>query len=142
MPNIKYVGKNLFIEKLSVSNIVKKGVTPFYIYSENQIKENYIKFLKTFEKINPLVCFAAKSNSNLYILRSLGKLGAGTDVVSVGELLKALKAGIKPNKIVFSGVGKTEEELKIAINKKILLINCESESEARIINKIAKRILI
>jgi len=139
MPNIKYVGKNLFIEKLSVSNIAKKEGTPFYIYSENQIKENYIKFVNTFKKIKPLVCFAAKSNSNLSILRSLGKLGAGTDVVSIGELLKALKAGIKANKIVFSGVGKTEEELKIAINKKILLINCESESEARIINKIAKR---
>ncbi len=139
MPNIKYVGKNLFIEKLSVSNIAKKGGTPLYIYSENQIKENYIKFVNTFKKIKPLVCFAAKSNSNLSILRSLGKLGAGTDVVSVGELIKALKAGIKANKIVFSGVGKTEEELKIAINKKILLINCESESEARIINKIAKR---
>ena len=139
MPNIKYVGKNLFIEKLSVANIAKKGGTPFYIYSENQIKENYIKFVNTFKKIKPLVCFAAKSNSNLSILRSLGKLGAGTDVVSIGELLKALKAGIKANKIVFSGVGKTEEELKIAINKKILLINCESESEAKIINKIAKR---
>ena len=139
MPNIKYVGKNLFIEKLSVANIAKKGETPFYIYSENQIKENYIKFVNTFKKIKPLVCFAAKSNSNLSILRSLGKLGAGTDVVSIGELLKALKAGIKANKIVFSGVGKTEEELKIAINKKILLINCESESEAKIINKIAKR---
>ena len=139
MPNIKYVGKNLFIEKLSVANIAKKNGTPFYIYSENQIKENYIKFVNTFKKIKPLVCFAAKSNSNLSILRSLGKLGAGTDVVSVGELIKALKAGIKANKIVFSGVGKTEEELKIAINKKILLINCESESEAKIINKIAKR---
>jgi len=139
MPNIKYVGKNLFIEKLSVSNIVKREGTPFYIYSENQIKENYIKFVNTFKKTKPLVCFAAKSNSNLYILKSLGKLGAGTDVVSVGELLKALKAGIKANKIVFSGVGKTEEELKIAINKKILLINCESESEAKIINKIGKR---
>ena len=139
MPNIKYVGKNLFIEKLSVANIAKKGGTPFYIYSENQIKENYIKFVNTFKKTKPLVCFAAKSNSNLYILKSLGKLGAGTDVVSIGELLKALKAGIKANKIVFSGVGKTEEELKIAINKKILLINCESESEAKIINKIAKR---
>ena len=138
MPNIKYVGKNLFIEKLSIENIAKKVGTPFYIYSENQIKENYIKFFNTFKKIKPLVCFAAKSNSNLSILRSLGKLGAGTDVVSIGELLKALKAGIKANKIVFSGVGKTEEELKIAINKKILLINCESESEAKIINKIAK----
>ena len=139
MENVRYVSKNLFIEKLSISNIAKKTGTPCYIYSENQIKENYTKFVNTFKKINPLICFAAKSNSNLYILRSLGKLGAGTDVVSAGELLKALKAGIKANKIVFSGVGKTEEELKIAINKKILLINCESESEAKIINKIAKR---
>ena len=122
MPNIRYVSKNLFIEKLSISNIAKKTGTPCYIYSENQIKENYTKFVNTFKKINPLICFAAKSNSNLSVLRSLGKLGAGTDVVSAGELIKALKAGIKANKIVFSGVGKTEEELKIAINKKILFL--------------------
>ena len=140
MPNIKYVSKNLFIEKLSVAKITKKNKTPFYLYSENQIKENYIKFVNTFKKINPIVCFAAKSNSNLTILKILGKLGAGADVVSGGELLKALKAGIRANKIVFSGVGKTEEELKLAINKKILLINCESESEAILINKIAKRL--
>ena len=140
MENLKYVGKNLFIEKSSVASIIKKNITPFYLYSENQIKENYIKFSNTFRKTNPLICFAVKSNSNLSILRSLGKLGAGMDVVSGGELLKALKAGIKANKIVFSGVGKTEEELKIAINKKILLINCESESEAKIINKIAKKL--
>ena len=140
MENLKYVGKNLFIEKSSVARIAKKNITPFYLYSENQIKENYIKFSNTFRKTNPLICFAVKSNSNLSILRSLGKLGAGMDVVSGGELLKALKAGIKANKIVFSGVGKTEEELKIAINKKILLINCESESEAKIINKIAKKL--
>ena len=140
MENLKYVGKNLFIEKSSVASIAKKNITPFYLYSENQIKENYIKFSNTFRKTNPLICFAVKSNSNLSILRSLGKLGAGMDVVSGGELLKALKAGIKANKIVFSGVGKTEEELKIAIKKKILLINCESESEAKIINKIAKKL--
>ena len=140
MENLNYVGKNLFIEKSSVASIAKKNITPFYLYSENQIKENYIKFSNTFRKTNPLICFAVKSNSNLSILRSLGKLGAGMDVVSGGELLKALKAGIKANKIVFSGVGKTEEELKIAIKKKILLINCESESEAKIINKIAKKL--
>ncbi|MDB9744796.1 diaminopimelate decarboxylase, partial [Pelagibacteraceae bacterium] len=79
-------------------------------------------------------------NSNVAILKILGKLGAGADVVSAGELFKALKAGIKANKIVFSGVGKTEDELKIAINKKILLINCESESEAKLVNKIAKKL--
>ncbi|MDC1212639.1 diaminopimelate decarboxylase [Pelagibacteraceae bacterium] len=140
MKNLRYVGKNLFIEKLSISNIVKKNRTPFYLYSESQIINNYLKFTKTFKKTNPIVCFAAKSNSNVAILKILGKLGAGADVVSGGELLKALKAGIKANKIVFSGVGKTEDELKIAINKKILLINCESESEAKLVNKIAKKL--
>ena len=139
MQNLRYVGKNLFVEKLSIRNILKKNKTPFYIYSENQIVFNFLKFANTFKKTNPLICFAAKSNSNLNILRVLGKLGAGADVVSGGELLKALKAGIRPNKIVFSGVGKTEEELKIAINKKILLINCESESEAKLVNNLAKK---
>ena len=140
MQNLRYVGKNLFIEKLSINNILKKNKTPFYLYSENKIINNYLKFAKTFKKTNPTVCFAAKSNSNVGILKILGKLGAGADVVSGGELLKALKAGIKANKIVFSGVGKTEDELKIAINKKILLINCESESEAKLVNKIAKKL--
>jgi diaminopimelate decarboxylase len=140
MQNLRYVGKNLFIEKLSIKNILKKQKTPFYIYSENQIISNFLKFKNTFKKTNPLICFAAKSNSNLNILRVLGKLGAGADVVSGGELLKALKAGIKAKKIVFSGVGKTEEELKIAINKNILLINCESESEAKLVNNLAKKL--
>ena len=140
MQNLRYVGNNLFVEKLSIKNILKKNKTPFYIYSESQIAFNFLKFANTFKKTDPLICFAAKSNSNLNILRVLGKLGAGADVVSGGELLKALKAGIRPNKIVFSGVGKTEEELKIAINKKILLINCESESEAKLINNLAKKL--
>ena len=140
MQNLRYVGKNLFVEKLSIKNILKKNRTPFYIYSESQIAFNFLKFANTFKKTDPLICFAAKSNSNLNILRVLGKLGAGADVVSGGELLKALKAGIRPNKIVFSGVGKTEEELKIAINKKILLINCESESEAKLVNNLAKKL--
>ena len=140
MQNLRYVGKNLFVEKLSIKNILKKNKTPFYIYSENQITFNFLKFANTFKKTNPLICFAAKSNSNSNILRILGRLGAGADVVSGGELLKALKAGIKPNKIVFSGVGKTEEELKIAINKRILLINCESESEAKLVNNLAKKL--
>ena len=140
MQNLRYVGNNLFVEKLSIKNILKKNKTPFYIYSESQIALNFLKFANTFKKTDPLICFAAKSNSNLNILRVLGKLGAGADVVSGGELLKALKAGIRPNKIVFSGVGKTEEELKIAINKKILLINCESESEAKLVNNLAKKL--
>ena len=79
MQNLRYVGKNLFVEKLSIRNILKKNKTPFYIYSENQIVFNFLKFANTFKKTNPLICFAAKSNSNLNILRVLGKLGAGAD---------------------------------------------------------------
>ena len=140
MSHFKYLKKRLFVENTSVLNIAKKNKTPFYLYSRKQIEENYINFAKIFRNINPLICFAAKANTNLTIMRMLGKLGSGADVVSGGELLKALKAGIKPNKIVFSGVGKTEEELKLAIKSKILLINVESESEAILINKIGRKV--
>jgi diaminopimelate decarboxylase len=140
MSHFKYFRKKLFVESIAVQNIAKKNNTPFYLYSAQQIKKNYLGFKKIFEHVGPLICFAAKANTNLTIMRILGKLGAGADVVSGGELLKALKAGIKPNKIVFSGVGKTEEELKLAVRKKILLINVESESEAILINKIGNKI--
>jgi diaminopimelate decarboxylase len=139
MSYFKYFGQKLFVENSSVLNITKKNKTPFYLYSEKQIKENYLNFAQNFKSVDPLICFATKANTNLTILKMLGKLGAGADVVSGGELLKSIKAGIKPNKIVFSGVGKTEEELKLAIGKKILLINVESESEARLINNIGKK---
>tara|TARA_A100001011_G_scaffold399954_1_gene511317 strand:+ start:1509 stop:2738 length:1230 start_codon:yes stop_codon:yes gene_type:complete len=138
MSYFRYFGKKFFVESSSIFNIAKKNKTPFYLYSERQLKENYKNFLETFKSVKPLVCFATKANTNLSILKILKKLGCGADVVSGGELLKAIKAGIKPNKIVFSGVGKSKEELKIAINKKILLINIESESEASLINKIGK----
>jgi len=140
MSHFKYFKKKLFIENTSVLNIAKKIKTPFYLYSGKQIEKNYINFAKIFKHVNPLICFAAKANTNLTIMRMLGKLGSGADVVSGGELLKALKAGIKPSKIVFSGVGKTEDELKLAIKNEILLINVESESEAILINKIGKKI--
>ena len=139
MSYFRYIGKNLFTENVSVFNIAKKNKTPFYLYSERQIKENYLDFSNSFKNIKPLICFATKANTNLAILKILAKLGSGADVVSGGELLKAIKAGIAPKKIVFSGVGKTEDELKLAIDKKILLINIESESEAILINKIAKK---
>ena len=139
MSHFKYQDKKLFAEELSIKNIAKKIKTPFYLYSSNQIKKNYLNFVKNFNKISPLVCFAAKANTNVEILKMLGKLGSGADVVSVGELLKAIKAGIKPSKIVFSGVGKTEDEIEVAIKKNVLLINVESESEAQLINKIGKK---
>ena len=139
MSYYKYKNKRLFVENKSILSLSKRIKTPFYLYSGSQLKNNYLNFTKIFKKINPLICFSVKSNSNPFILKSLKNLGSGADVVSSGELLKALKAGIKPNKIVFSGVGKSEEEIKLAINNKILLINIESESEAILINKISKK---
>ena len=110
-----------------------------YVYSYNKIKDNINNFKKNFKTINPLICFSVKSNCNLKILNLINKFGLGADVVSKGELIRALKAKIKPEKIVFSGVGKTIDELKFAVRKKILLINVESENEIVEIEKIAKK---
>ena len=137
MSNIRYKNNNLFVEKISVKKLVSKYKSPFYLYSNSNIVQNYRLFYNNFRKTNPLICFSVKANSNLQILKILKNMGSGADVVSGGELLKALKSGIKPNKIVFSGVGKTEEELRLAIKKRILLINVESENEAILINKIS-----
>ncbi len=137
MSHIKYKNKNLFVENISVKKLASKMSTPFYLYSEGNIVENYKSFSNNFKKSKPLICFSVKANSNIQILKVLKKMGSGADVVSGGELLKALKSGIKPNKIVFSGVGKTEDEIRIAIKKNILLINVESENEAILIDKIS-----
>ena len=134
---MKYKNKKLTIEKVRIENIVKNYGTPAYCYSYNQLKNNINNFKKNFKSFSPLICFAIKSNTNLNLIREIKKFGLGADVVSMGELILALKAGINPNKIVFSGVGKTSEEIKFAIDKKILLINAESESEVKEINRIA-----
>jgi len=139
MSQFNYNNHRLTIENIPVIKVVKKNETPFYLYSKKQILENLKNFRKTFLQSKPLVCFSVKSNSNLSILKVLKEQQCGADVVSAGELLKVLKAGIKPNKIVFSGVGKSETELRLAIKKNILLINVESENEAKLINKISKK---
>ena len=136
---MNYKKNQLCIESVPVKKIVKKYGSPVYCYSLNKLKLNIIKFKKNFNNIDPLICFSVKSNSNLTILKEIKKYGLGADVVSIGELTQALKAGINPKKIVFSGVGKTIEELKYAVDKNILLINSESESEIDKIEKIAKR---
>jgi len=140
MSYIRYKNNNLFVENVSVRRLASKLSTPFYLYSEGNIIENYKSFSNNFKKSKPLICFSVKANSNIQILKVLKKMGSGADVVSGGELLKAIKSGIKPNKIVFSGVGKTEEEIRLAIKKNILLINVESENEAILINKIAGKL--
>ena len=135
---MKYINKRLTVEKVNFQRIAKKFGTPFYCYSYSKLKENVNKFKKNFKSFSPLICFAVKSNTNVNLIREIKKFGLGADVVSLGELMIAIKAGIKPNKIVFSGVGKTSSELNFAINKKILLINAESLSEIMEINRLAK----
>ena len=135
---MKYINKCLTIERVKVQDIAKKFGTPIYCYSYEQLKENIKNFKKRFNSFSPLVCFAVKSNTNISLIREIKKFGLGADVVSVGELMIALKAGIDPKKIVFSGVGKTSSEINYAIDKKILLINAESKSEIKEIERIAK----
>ena len=136
---MRYKNNNYFIENISLNKLAIKYSTPLYCYSYNKLKSNIINFFTYFKKFSPLVCFAIKSNTNLNLIREIKNFGLGADVVSKGELMLALKAGINKKKIVFSGVGKTESELKFAIEKKILLINSESESEIKTIEKIAKK---
>ncbi len=135
---MNYIGKNFSIEKVSAKTLAKKYPTPIYCYSYKKLKKNILNLKKNFKSFNPLLCFSVKSNANLNLLKEIKKLGCGADVVSIGELMIALKAGIKPSKIVFSGVGKTSNEIKYAIEKNILLINAESKSEIIEIEKIAK----
>ena len=135
---MKYIKKKLTIDKVKIEDIAKKFGTPSYCYSYLELKKNINNFKKNFKAFSPLICFAIKANTNVNLIKEIAKFGLGADVVSLGELMKALKAGIKPNKIVFSGVGKTSEEINFAINKKILLINAESKSEIFEIERIAK----
>ena len=131
--------KNLFhVENISTEKLAKKFDTPLYCYSYLKLKNNIINFKNHFSNINPLICFSVKSNSNVKIIKEIKNLDCGADVVSKGEMMKALKAGVNPKKIVFSGVGKTYSELEYAINKNILLINVESKSELLVIEKIGK----
>ena len=135
---MKYINKKLTIERVSVQHIASKYDTPTYCYSYKKLNQNINNFKESFRAFAPLICFAVKSNTNVGLIREIKKFGLGADVVSIGELMMALKAGINPKKIVFSGVGKTSNEISYAIDKKILLINAESKSEIIEIHRIAK----
>jgi len=134
-----YKKNEFLIDNIKTSVLAKKYATPLYCYSFKKLNHNILNFKKNFKSIKPIICFSVKSNPNKTLLGEIGKLGLGADVVSIGELMKSLKSGIKPNKIVFSGVGKTSNEIEYAIKKKILLINAESKSEILEIERIAKR---
>ena len=136
---MNYIKNKFHVEKISIKNLVSKYGSPLYCYSYKRLEQNIRYFKNNFKSFSPLVCFAVKSNSNLQILKNIKSFDLGADVVSKGELMKALKSGINKKKIVFSGVGKTPDELNYAIKTKILLINTESESEIHEIEKIAKK---
>ncbi|MDD5120830.1 MAG: diaminopimelate decarboxylase, partial [Candidatus Omnitrophica bacterium] len=113
---------------------------PLYVYSRKTLIDHYLKLKSAFARISPLICYSVKANSNLAILRSLVEKGAGLDIVSGGELFRALRAGCPPERIVYASVGKTDEEITAAISKGILFFNVESLSELENINRISKRL--
>lgn len=134
-----YKNGELFAEDVSIKDIVYKVGTPVYIYSYNTLIRHFNAYEKAFESIPHIICFALKANSNSAIIRLLGKQGCGADVVSGGELFRALNAGIPPQKIVYAGVGKTEEEIRYALKSKILMFNVESDNELIEIDRIASK---
>ena len=136
----KYKGKELFVENVSLTKLAKKYNTPVYVYSQGKIENNFKAYKDGFKDVKSIICYAMKANSNNTILKLLAKLGAGADIVSGGELYRALKAGINPQKIVYSGVGKTSKEIEFAVKSNILMFNAESLEEVENINKIAGKL--
>lgn len=140
MKTFNYRDNELYCEEVRIEEIAKKVGTPFYLYSQRSIIDNYRAFDEAFKEIDHLICYPYKANSNLSICEVLKKQGAGADVVSGGELYKALKVGVEPRKIVFSGVGKTAYEIEYALKSNILLLNVESIPELELTNEIAERL--
>ena len=125
---------------LEIKTLVEKYGTPLYVYDFNNITNRYEELKDAFSGKKSLVAYAVKSNSNLAVIRHLANLGAGADCVSIGEVRRALKAGVKKYKIIFSGVGKKDEEIREALQEDILLINLESEAEMKRVEMIAKEL--
>ena len=133
----KYRADELYAEEVPVKKLAEKYGTPLYIYSYNTLSRHFRAYDDAFNDYPHIICFAIKSNSNMAILRLFAKNGGGADIVSGGELYVALKAGMKPEKIVYAGVGKTEDEIRFALKSKILMFNVESEDELRGIDRVA-----
>ncbi len=140
MHHFEYRGDELYCEGLAVAAIAREVGTPLYLYSYATLKQHFRAFDGAFEAVKHLTCFSMKSNANLAVLRLFALEGGGADIVSGGELYRALKAGIDPMKIVYSGVGKRTEDLEDALKADILLFNVESRQEIFELNAIAKRL--
>lgn len=139
MHDFYYKNGELYCEKVPLSKMIKKLGTPIYVYSYRTFTGHLAKLQKAFRSVRPLICYSVKANSNLAVLRTLVKKGAGLDIVSGGELFRAKKIHCQGKKIVYAGVGKTEEEIREAIKARILLFNVESIPELEQINAIAKK---
>ncbi len=140
MNHFEYRNGEMFAEDVPLKRIAREVGTPAYVYSLATLKRHFKVFDEAFTKVRHIVCFSVKANSNLALLRAFAKEGSGFDIVSGGELFRALKVGADPKKIVFSGVGKKKEEIEYALNTGILMFNVESEQELLALNDIASGI--
>lgn len=136
----EYQNNELYCEAVRVSDIAKRYGTPVYIYSRRTLIDHFQKIKRAFRSISPLICFSVKANSNLALLKVLVNQGAGMDVVSGGELYRALKVGASPKKIVYAGVGKSKKEITDAIQTGILFFNAESFAELGLIDSVASHL--
>ncbi len=139
MHDFRFKNTEMYCEGVRVSRIAKDVGTPFYLYSYKTLTDHFNKIKKAFTEIDPIICFAMKANDNMAVVKSLVDQGAGLDIVSGGELQKARKVKADPKKVVFASVGKTEEEITLAIKTGILLFNVESVAELVEINRIARK---
>ena len=138
MHHFHYKDGVLHAEDVSLARLAAEVGTPFYCYSTATLQRHYRVLTEAFAGQDALICFAVKANSNQAVLRTLAKLGAGMDVVSEGELRRALAAGVPASKIIFAGVGKTREEMAYALEQGILGFNVESEPELRALSEVAE----
>jgi len=134
MHHFQYKGNELYCEGVAVERIAKEVGTPFYLYSNATLEHHFKVFDEVFSDVPHITCYAVKANSNIAILDIFGRLGGGADIVSGGELFRALRAGMSPDKIVYSGVGKKVDEIDFALKSDILMFNVESPQELRVIN--------
>jgi len=140
MHHFHYRDNRMFCEDVPVLEIAENVGTPFYLYSHATLRHHFLTFQKAFEGVPHLICFSAKSNSNLAVLRLFASLGGGLDIVSGGELFRGLQAGIPPDRIVYSGVGKREDEIEYALQSGIMMFNIESFQELELINRCGARL--
>ena len=140
MQEFNYQSGKLYAEGVPVEELALRYGTPLYVYSRNHLRERFRAIAAAMAEVKPMICYSVKANSNAAVIKTLALEGAGFDIVSGGELFRALRAGAEANKIVFAGVGKTREEIEYALNEEIAFFTCESEAEAVRISACAKRL--